>query len=89
MPSDTSQNLAATAAAEPPLEPPGTLDLSTGLMTVLNVCALFLLTKVIVSLAKNYHEQHLMGQLPEYKPDESEHEKFHLTKGIWQKESKF
>jgi alanine or glycine:cation symporter, AGCS family len=60
-------------------------DLSTGLMTVLNVCALFLLTKVIVSLSKNYHEQHLMGQLPEYKPGDLEHTQLHLTKGIWQK----
>ncbi|MEW6992087.1 alanine/glycine:cation symporter family protein [Colwelliaceae bacterium 6441] len=60
-------------------------DLSTGLMTILNVIALFLLTKVIVSLTKNYHQQQSAGQLPNYQPDEQEHIQFHLTKGVWQK----
>ncbi|MCO4799216.1 MAG: alanine:cation symporter family protein [Colwelliaceae bacterium] len=59
-------------------------DLSTGLMTILNVSALFLLTKVIVSVVKNYNNQHSLGQLPEYKPNEQEHKQFHLTKGVWQ-----
>ena len=59
-------------------------DLSTGLMTILNVSALFLLTKVIVSVVKNYNNQHSLGQLPEYKPNQQEHNQFHLTKGVWQ-----
>lgn len=58
-------------------------DLSTGLMTVVNVSALFLLTKVVVSITKNYHQQQMLNKVPCYQPDEQEQKKFHLTKGIW------
>ena len=34
-------------------------DLSTGLMTIVNVTALFLLSKVVVSVTKDYHQQHI------------------------------
>jgi len=60
-------------------------DLSTGLMTVVNVTALLLLSKVVVSITQDYHQQHNQGKLPSYKPNESEHARFNLTKGIWQK----
>ncbi|MFT7431125.1 MULTISPECIES: sodium:alanine symporter family protein [unclassified Colwellia] len=60
-------------------------DLSTGLMTVVNVTALLLLSKVVVSITQDYHQQHSQGKLPSYKPSESEHNRFNLTKGIWQK----
>lgn len=60
-------------------------DLSTGLMTVVNVTALLLLSKVVVSITQDYHQQHKQGKLPSYKPSESEHNRFNLTKGIWQK----
>jgi AGCS family alanine or glycine:cation symporter len=60
-------------------------DLSTGLMTVVNVTALLLLSKVVVSITQDYHQQHNQGKLPSYKPSESEHSRFNLTKGIWQK----
>jgi len=60
-------------------------DLSTGLMTVVNVTALLLLSKVVVSITQDYHQQHNQGKLPSYKPNDSEHARFNLTKGIWQK----
>jgi AGCS family alanine or glycine:cation symporter len=54
-------------------------------MTVVNVTALLLLSKVVVSITQDYHQQHNQGKLPSYKPSESEHNRFNLTKGIWQK----
>ncbi len=60
-------------------------DLSTGLMTVVNVTALLLLSKVVVSITQDYHQQHNSGKLPTYAPSASEHSRFNLTKGIWQK----
>lgn len=60
-------------------------DLSTGLMTIVNVTALLLLSKVVVSITQDYHQQHNQGKLPSYEPSESEHNRFNLTKGIWQK----
>jgi len=58
-------------------------DLSTGLMTVVNVTALFLLTNVVVKITRHYHQERRDGKLPIYAPVESEQAKFHLTKGIW------
>lgn len=60
-------------------------DLSTGLMTVFNVTALFMLSKVVVAITKNYHQQHEQGKLPTYQPDENEQQEFNLTQGIWNK----
>ena len=60
-------------------------DLSTGLMTIVNVTALLLLSKVVVSITQDYHQQHNNGKLPTYAPSASEHNRFNLTKGIWQK----
>lgn len=60
-------------------------DLSTGLMTVVNVTALLLLSKVVVSITQDYHQQHNNGKLPTYAPSANEHSRFNLTKGIWQK----
>jgi AGCS family alanine or glycine:cation symporter len=60
-------------------------DLSTGLMTIVNVIALFLLTKVVVRVTKNYHQQKSAGQIPNYEADVNEHADFHLTPGVWQK----
>ena len=61
-------------------------DLSTGLMTIVNVSALFMLSKVVVKITKDYHQQHDKGELPTYQPDEQEHQRLNLTKGIWQKD---
>ena len=60
-------------------------DLTTGLMTVVNVTALLLLSKVVVSITQDYHQQHNNGKLPTYAPSASEHNRFNLTKSIWQK----
>lgn len=58
-------------------------DLSTGLMTILNVTALFLLSKVVVAITKDYRQQQLSGSLPQYKPDEKERTTLYLSKGVW------
>ncbi|MGB1199743.1 MAG: alanine/glycine:cation symporter family protein [Thalassotalea sp.] len=63
-------------------------DLSTGLMTVVNVTALFLLTKVVVSITKDYHQQLAAGKLPEYLPNSEQHKGLHLSKGVWTNNSK-
>jgi len=60
-------------------------DMSTGLMTVFNVIALFMLSKVVVSITKDYHQQKNNGDVPDYQPEDTEHQAFNLTKGIWQK----
>ena len=60
-------------------------DLSTGLMTIFNVTALFMLSKVVITIAKDYHQQHDNGDLPQYQPDDSEQQRFNLTQGIWNK----
>ena len=58
-------------------------DLSTGVMTLINVSVLLLFTKVLVTITNDYNSQHKQGTLPSYKPSDAEHEKFNLTKGIW------
>mgnify|MGYP000389172247 CR=1 FL=1 len=63
-------------------------DLSTGLMTVVNVTALFLLTKVVVSITKDYHQQLAAGKLPEYLPNSEQHKGLYLSKGVWTNNSK-
>ena len=60
-------------------------DLSTGLMTIVNVTALFLLSKVVVKITKDYHQQQDSGVLPTYQPDENEQKTLNLTQGIWSK----
>ncbi|MFT5759417.1 MAG: AGCS family alanine or glycine:cation symporter [Alteromonadaceae bacterium] len=61
-------------------------DLSTGLMTIFNVSALFLLSKVVVDIARDYNHQQKKQQLPRYLPDQDERERLNLSEGIWQKE---
>jgi AGCS family alanine or glycine:cation symporter len=61
-------------------------DLSTGLMTIFNVSALFLLSKVVVNITKDYSRQQKLKQLPRYIPDQEERKQLNLSKGIWQKE---
>ncbi|WP_254849574.1 sodium:alanine symporter family protein [Thalassotalea sp. PP2-459] len=58
-------------------------DLSTGVMTIINVIALFLLSKVIIHVTKDYHQQMKNNVLPSYQPNEAEKEKFKLTPKVW------
>ncbi|TMM43168.1 alanine/glycine:cation symporter family protein [Colwellia ponticola] len=58
-------------------------DFSTGLMTILNVTALFMLSKVVVKITKDYHQQQDSGVLPTYQPDENEQKNLNLTQGVW------
>jgi len=61
-------------------------DMSIGLMTIFNVISLFLLTKAIATVTKDYHQQKMQGKLPTYCPSDEEHKAFNLTQGIWQKD---
>jgi alanine or glycine:cation symporter, AGCS family len=60
-------------------------DLATGLMTVVNVTALFLLSKAVLSITQDYHRQLKENKLPTYIVSDEEEEKLKLTKGIWSK----
>jgi AGCS family alanine or glycine:cation symporter len=62
-------------------------DLSTGLMTIFNVSALFLLSKVVVLVAKDYNCQNKENNLPCYAPSKDEHQRLNLSEGIWSKNS--
>lgn len=58
-------------------------DLATGLMTVVNVIALFLLSKAIIHVTQDYHQQLQSGKLPTYKVDEQQEKELKLTEKIW------
>ena len=58
-------------------------DLSTGIMTIINMTAVILLSKVVISITQDYHAQQKSGKLPTYIPSDEEHKKFRLSKGIW------
>ena|GEM_PF-1962525 len=57
--------------------------LATGLMTMVNVTALFLLGKVVVAITRDYHQKLKLNQVPAYKVDEAEEKELGLTRGIW------
>jgi AGCS family alanine or glycine:cation symporter len=58
-------------------------DLSIGLMTIVNITALFLLSKVVISITKDYNRQQKLGNMPVYKPSEEERNTFNLDDDIW------
>ncbi|MFD2166018.1 alanine/glycine:cation symporter family protein [Thalassotalea euphylliae] len=60
-------------------------DLSTGMMTVFNVIALFLLSKAIVSVTKDYQQQIKSGKIPTYQVDKDTEKSLGLTPQIWRK----
>ena len=60
-------------------------DLATGMMTVVNVTALFLLSKAVIKITTDYHQQLKQGKVPHYQVDKAEEEHLKLTKGIWLK----
>ena len=62
-------------------------DLSTGMMTVINVSALFILWKVIVEVSKDYQQQLKTTQLPEFSLDKDKCQHFGLTDDVWQHKS--
>ncbi|WDE08232.1 alanine:cation symporter family protein [Thalassomonas viridans] len=58
-------------------------DLATGLMTVVNVVALFLLSKVVLAITQDYHGQLKQKKVPCYRASEEQQHSFNLTKKIW------
>lgn len=58
-------------------------DLATGLMTVVNVTALFLLSHAVIEVTRDYHQQLASKKDPEYKVDQQTQARLRLTKGIW------
>lgn len=62
-------------------------DLATGLMTVVNVTALFLLSKVIISVTQDYHQQLKSKDIPQFQVDQKQAEQMGLSENMWQKET--
>ena len=60
-------------------------DMSTGLMTIVNVSALFLLSNVVIEITKDYHQKLSLGKLPDFKLNDRNHKRLNLSQGIWQK----
>lgn len=58
-------------------------DLSTGLMTVVNVTALFMLSGVVVRITKDYHRQQNENKVPNYQPNQDEKHQLNLTNDVW------
>lgn len=58
-------------------------DMSTGLMTVVNVTALLLLSGVVVKVTRDYQTKLKDGELPVFKPDEQFKKKYNLKNDIW------
>lgn len=59
-------------------------DFTTGVMTIINVTALFFLSRAVVTITRDYHQQLKQGKVPHYQPSEQQHKQLGLTKGIWQ-----
>lgn len=60
-------------------------DVSMGLMAIVNVIALFMLSGVVVWLAKDYNAQQRVGKLPTFDPSKNEKLNKTIPKGIWHK----
>ena len=58
-------------------------DMSTGLMTVVNVIALVLLSKVVVSITKDYNNQLKVKQLPKYTVTTAQAKSLNLSENVW------
>lgn len=60
-------------------------DLSVAMMTLVNVTAIILLTKVIVKVTNDYHQQMREGKLPTFEVEEQQASEMNLSKGVWRK----
>jgi len=60
-------------------------DLSVAMMTLVNVTAIILLTKVIVKVTNDYHQQMREGKLPTFEVEEQQANEMNLSKGVWRK----
>ncbi len=58
-------------------------DLGMGLMTLVNVVALFLLSKTVISLSQNYSQQLKKGEIPNYQLSNEEAQTLNLIPGVW------
>ncbi|MEW6983445.1 alanine/glycine:cation symporter family protein [Colwelliaceae bacterium 6471] len=63
-------------------------DLATGLMTVVNVSALFMLSGAVVMITRDYHQQLKSGKIPHFYVSDEQQQAMHLTSGIWQDRNK-
>jgi AGCS family alanine or glycine:cation symporter len=62
-------------------------DTSMGLMAVINLVAILLLSKVVVTLAQDYHRQQKMGQLPVFDRKQFPELDKQIAPGIWEGKS--
>ena len=60
-------------------------DVSMGLMAVVNVIALFMLSGVVIWLAKDYNTQRKAGKLPTFDPSQNKKLNQTIPKGAWRK----
>ncbi|WNC71044.1 alanine/glycine:cation symporter family protein [Thalassotalea psychrophila] len=65
----------------------GMADLAMALMTVVNVVALILLTKTLVTLAKDYNSHIDKGDIPRFIATQEQEQEMNLTPGIWSEEN--
>ncbi|WP_371188922.1 alanine/glycine:cation symporter family protein [Thalassotalea maritima] len=65
----------------------GLADLAMGLMTVINIVAILLLTKVLVTLAKDYNRHIDKGEVPRFVASKQQEQEMNLTPGIWSEEN--
>jgi len=60
-------------------------DVSMGLMAIVNVIALFMLSGVVIWLAKDYNTQRKAGKLPTFDPSQNKKLDQTIPKGAWRK----
>ena len=60
-------------------------DVSMGLMAIVNVIALFMLSGVVIWLAKDYNTQRKAGKIPTFDPSQNKKLDQTIPKGAWRK----
>ncbi|MDN3653249.1 alanine/glycine:cation symporter family protein [Thalassotalea ponticola] len=65
----------------------GLADLAVALMTIINVSAIVLMTKTLVTLAKDYNEHIDRGEIPHFVASPEQEQQMNLTPGIWQRDN--
>ncbi len=62
-------------------------DLAVGLMTVVNITAIVLLSKALVTITKDYNTHLDKGDIPRFVATEEQQQRMNLTPGIWTAEN--
>jgi len=65
----------------------GLADLAVGLMTVVNIVAITLLSKTIITLTKDYNRHLDNGEIPRFIASKEQEREMNLTANIWNEEN--